>query len=109
MSTLSAYRLMWIMTLFDLPTHTKAERKAASKFRNYLLDQGFQMSQFSVYLRMVSGKEQANTLYKRIKDNLPEGGRVDIVTITDKQYENIYSFAGRVRQERKNPKQYTLF
>ena len=100
---------MWIMTLFDLPTHTKAERKAASKFRHYLLDQGFQMSQFSVYLRMVSGKEQAETLYKRIKDNLPEGGRVDIVTITDKQYENIYSFVGRIRQERKNPKQYTLF
>ena len=97
------------MTLFDLPTHTKAERKAASKFRHYLLDQGFQMSQFSVYLRMVSGKEQAGTVYKRIKDNLPEGGRVDIVTITDKQYENIYSFAGRVRQERKNPRQYTLF
>lgn len=109
MNTLSAYRLMWIMTLFDLPTYTKAERKAASKFRNYLLDQGFQMSQFSVYLRMVSGKEQAGTLYKRIKDNLPEGGRIDIVTITDKQYENIYSFVGRVRQERKNPKQYSLF
>ena len=109
MSILSAYRLMWIMTLFDLPTKTKAERKEATKFRNYLLDQGFEMAQFSVYMRLVSGKEQAETLYGRIKEHLPEGGRVDIVTITDKQYESIYSFVGRTRQARKNPKQFTLF
>lgn len=109
MSLLSAYRLMWIMTLFDLPTNTKQERKDASKFRTYLLDQGFEMAQFSVYMRMVSGKEQAETLYKRIKQHLPNGGRVDILTITDKQYENIYSFVGRVRQERKNPRQISIF
>ncbi len=109
MSILSAYRLMWIMTLFDLPTKTKAERKDATKFRNYLLDQGFEMAQFSVYMRLVSGKEQAETLYGRIKEHLPEGGRVDIVTITDKQYESIYSFVGRTRQVKKNPKQFTLF
>ncbi len=109
MGILSAYRLMWIMTLFDLPTGTKAERKEAAKFRDYLLDQGFEMAQFSVYMRMVSGKEQAETLRKRIKKHLPEGGRVDILTITDKQYEEIYSFVGRVKQEKKNPEQFTLF
>ena len=97
------------MTLFDLPTTTKAERKEAIKFREYLLDQGFEMAQFSVYMRMISGKEQAETIYRRIKEHLPDGGRVDIVTITDKQYENIFSFVGRVRQERKNPRQFTLF
>ncbi len=109
MSILSAYRMMWIMTLFDLPTKTKAERKEANAFRLYLLDLGFEMAQLSVYMRLVSGKEQAETLYGKIKEHLPEGGRVDIVTITDKQYESIYSFVGRSRQIRKNPKQFTLF
>lgn len=109
MSELSAYRLMWILTLFDLPTKRAKDRKAATRFRNYLLDQGFEMAQYSVYMRMCSGKEHAQTLYKRIQSSLPKNGKVDIITITDKQYENILSFAGKVRQQRKNPEQYVLF
>lgn len=100
---------MWIMTLFDLPVGTKKERKAATDFRKLLLDEGFEMAQFSVYMRFCSGKEQAETYCKRIKDALPDGGKVDILMITDKQYENIISFAGRVRQTRKNPDQFALF
>ena len=38
---LTGYRLMWTMVIFDLPVGTKGERKAATKFRNFLLDQGF--------------------------------------------------------------------
>jgi len=37
--------------MFDLPVVEKAERKAATEFRNALLDLGFEMSQFSVYMR----------------------------------------------------------
>lgn len=109
MTELSAYRLMWILCLFDLPTLTKAERKEAAGFRHYLLDQGFEMAQYSVYMRLVSGKDHADTLYRRIRENLPDGGRIDIITITDKQYENIISFVGKVRQRRKNPNQFELF
>jgi CRISPR-associated protein Cas2 len=109
MSQLSAYRLMWILCLFDLPTTTKSERKAATGFRHYLLDQGFEMTQYSVYMRLVSGKDQADTLYRRITEHMPDGGRVDLITITDKQYENILSFVGRTRQRRKNPNQFDLF
>ena len=57
---LSGYRLMWMMVLFDLPTLTKKERRAASGFRNYLLDQGFEMAQYSVYMRFCAGKEQVD-------------------------------------------------
>ena len=35
---LNAYRIMWVLVLFDLPTETKLERKAASKFRKLLLN-----------------------------------------------------------------------
>ena len=59
---LSGYRLMWMMVLFDLPVLTKKERKAATKFRKFLLDQGFEMSQFSVYMRFCAGKEQAEVI-----------------------------------------------
>ena len=72
---LSGYRLMWMMVLFDLPVLTKKERKAATKFRKFLLDQGFEMSQFSVYLRFCAGKEQAETYTKRVSKNTPETGK----------------------------------
>ena len=54
---LSGYRIMWLVVLFDLPVGTKKERKAANRFREKLRDLGFEMSQFSVYLRFCAGKE----------------------------------------------------
>ncbi|MEX2617161.1 MAG: CRISPR-associated endonuclease Cas2 [Alphaproteobacteria bacterium] len=106
---LSGYRLMWMMVLFDLPVLTKPERKAASGFRNFLLDQGFEMAQFSVYLRFCSGKEQVEAHTKRIRRNLPRTGKVTILGFTDRQYENIVNFDGRKQEpERKNPGQYLL-
>lgn len=47
---LSAYRIVWIMALFDLPVGTKPERTRATKFREFLLDEGFTMMQFSCYI-----------------------------------------------------------
>lgn len=107
---LSGYRLMWIIVLFDLPVGTKKERKAATKFRQFLLDEGFEMSQFSVYMRFCAGKEQAERYTRRIERNAPPTGKVHIVYITDRQYENIVCFDGRKREHaRRNPEQYALF
>ncbi len=107
---LSGYRLMWMVVLFDLPVGTKKERKAATKFRKFLLDQGFEMSQYSVYMRFCAGKEQAEAYTKKVEKAVPVTGKVHIVYITDKQYENIVSFDGRTKEAaRKNPEQYVLF
>ena len=100
---------MWMMVLFDLPVTTPGERKAATKFRNFLLDQGFAMSQYSVYIRFCSGKEQAEALTRRVERDLPSAGKVNILYFTDKQYENIVCFRGMARQPRlKNPDQMVL-
>lgn len=107
---LSGYRLMWMMVLFDLPVGTKRERRAATRFRNFLLDQGFEMSQFSVYMRFCAGKEQTEAYTKRVEKAVPKTGRVHVIYFTDRQYENIVCFDGRKREpDRKNPDQYVLF
>ena len=107
---LSGYRLMWMVVLFDLPVGTKKERKAATKFRKFLLDQGFEMSQYSVYMRFCAGKEQAEAYTKKVEAAVPVTGKIHIVYITDKQYENIVSFDGRTKEPaKKNPEQYVLF
>ena len=107
---LSGFRLMWMIVLFDLPVLTKKERKAATKFRNSLLDEGFEMSQFSVYMRFCAGKEQTETLTRKVERGVPPTGKVHIVYLTDKQYENIVCFDGRKREPgRTNPGQLILF
>ena len=99
-----------MMVLFDLPVLTKKERRDATKFRQFLLDQGFGMCQLSVYMRFCAGKEQTQVYTKRVQQALPDAGNVQIVYITDKQYENIVSFDGpRRRPANKNPEQFALF
>jgi CRISPR-associated protein Cas2 len=101
---------MWIFVLFDLPVGTKKERKAATTFRHTLLDLGFEMSQFSVYLKFSAGKEQAEALERRVEAAMPPSGKVHVVQITDKQYENIRTYRGRKREPSpKNPNQLALF
>lgn len=107
---LSGYRIMWLVVLFDLPVGTKRERKAATKFRLHLLDLGFEMTQFSVYLRCCAGKEQAEAYERKIEKAMPQAGKIHILGITDKQYENIRTYRGRNREQSpKNPDQFVLF
>lgn len=107
---LTGYRLMWMMVIFDLPVGTKGQRKAATRFRKFLLDQGFSMSQFSVYMRFCGSKDQAEAYTKRIQQALPKIGLVQVLYFTDKQYENIVSFEGRKQAPaNENPEQYAMF
>ncbi len=98
-----------MIVLFDLPVIEKQERKEATKFRNFLLDNGFSMIQYSIYTKMFSGKDACEKYYKMIKDNLPAEGKVDIITITDKQYGNIISYQAAEKVKKNQPEQLTLF
>ena len=107
---LCAYRLMWMLVMFDLPVLTAEERKAANDFRHDLLDFGFERCQYSVYLRFCEGREQADTWTRRVQSVLPSGGKVYCLYFTDKQYEGIVRFERRVRRKKlKNPDQFQLF
>ena len=92
---LSAYRIMWVLVLFDLPTETKKERKAYTDFRKKVLADGFQMFQFSIYLRHCPSMENAEVHIKRVQKALPEMGHVGIMCITDKQFGAIKLFHGK--------------
>jgi CRISPR-associated protein Cas2 len=99
-----------MVVMFDLPVVEKAERKAATEFRNTLLDLGFEMSQFSVYMRFCTGVAQVDTYCKRVEAALPQGGKVNILQFTDKHYERIVSFHGKAKQPaNKTPDQFDLF
>ncbi|MDR1006191.1 MAG: CRISPR-associated endonuclease Cas2 [Bacteroidales bacterium] len=93
MNRLSEYRIMWVFTMFDLPTETKKERKAYAEFRKKLLKDGFNMFQFSTYIRHCASAENAQAHINRVKKSLPEYGQVGILRITDKQFGEMEIFS----------------
>lgn len=98
-SRLNAYRIMWILVFFDMPTETKKERKDYAKFRKNILNDGFQMFQFSMYIRHCSSKENAEVHLKRVKNILPPKGHVGIMMVTDKQFGAMEIFYGPKEKE----------
>ncbi len=86
---------MWVLVLFDLPTETKKEKKAYTDFRKKLVNDGFTMFQFSIYLRHCPSRENADVHIKRVKSVLPEAGQIGVLCITDKQFGQMELFQGR--------------
>ena len=106
----SEYRIMWVMVFFDLPTETKKDRKNAAEFRKKLLQDGFSMFQFSIYVRHCASQQNAEVHIKRIKAILPEYGQVGVMCITDKQFGNLELFSGKkVAVREPEPMQLELF
>jgi CRISPR-associated protein Cas2 len=107
---LNAYRVMWTLVMYDLPTETKKDRKLASKFRKDLLQDGFNMFQFSLYVRHSASSENAYVHKRKVIKNIPEHGKVGILQITDKQFGQMEIFYGKKLQERPEiPQQLELF
>lgn len=107
---LSAYRFMWLLVMFDLPVLSKPERRAATKFRQFLLDEGYEMSQFSIYMRFCVGREQVERRIRDIGKSRPGKGQVHILAVTDKQFEQMVVFRGPERRRgRSAPNQLELF
>lgn len=101
---------MWVLVMFDLPTETRAARKAYSQFRKSLLEDGFHRMQFSVYVRHCASQENADVHTGRVRNRLPPDGEVRVMTITDKQMERMDIFLGKKRrQPEKPPTQLLLF
>lgn len=108
--TFGGFRTMWLFAMFDLPVDTKQARKAYTLFRKALLDDGFNMMQFSVYCRHCPSEENADVHANRIKAALPPDGEVRVIRITDKQFGRMQVFNGKIRRpSEKPPEQFSFF
>ena len=105
MLRLNEYRVMWVFVFFDLPTETKKERKNYAVFRKKLLNDGFTMFQFSIYLRHCASRENAQVHINRVKNMLPPNGHIGILCVTDKQFGKMELFISRKKEEVKTPYQ----
>ena len=92
-------RFMRILVMFDLPVTSKKDRKAATKFRKFLLEDGYHMVQFSVYSRVCNGYDAVEKHRGRIRAHIPDSGSIRFLCVTEKQYEHMDILLGRFSKE----------
>jgi CRISPR-associated protein Cas2 len=85
---------MRMLVFFDLPVVTRAERRAYTLFRRFLINDGYDMIQFSVYGRIVNGSDAQNKHMKRLTDHLPSDGSIRVLTVTEKQFASMHLLVG---------------
>ncbi len=94
-------RILWMFVFFDLPVGTNDERRAATRFRNFLKDDGYMMLQWSVYARVCRGEEAAEKHVQRVTRNLPKKCSVRALQVTDKQYGRMRLLLGEATKNEK--------
>lgn len=85
---------MRMLVFFDLPVVTRTERRAYAQFRRFLLNDGYDMIQFSVYGRILNGNDAQDKHLKRLIANLPPEGSVRLLTVTEKQFASMQLLVG---------------
>lgn len=92
---------MWVFVFFDLPVGTKTERRNATKFRNFLINDGYDMMQFSVYNRVCRGQDAVDKHLARLTKNLPPRGSIRALQVTERQFARMKTLVGDVKQHEK--------
>lgn len=102
---------MRMLVFFDLPVVLKEDRKAYTQFRRFLLNDGYDMLQFSVYGRILNGVDAEQKHMQRLIQNLPPAGSVRMLTVTEKQFASMKLLVGLplFQEKRVNAQQMILF
>ena len=90
---------MRALVLFDLPTDTKLNRGNATRFRNYLLNDGFTLLQYSIYSRLCPDRDNANTHLERVKKHAPHEGSIRMLMLTENQFTNMEVICGKKTEQ----------
>ena len=90
---------MRVIVFFDLPMLTKDDVRQYTKFRKYLVSQGFVMVQKSVYSKIALNGTASNAVITHVRKNRPKEGVVQILVITEKQYQSIEYLVGESQKE----------
>jgi CRISPR-associated protein Cas2 len=102
-------RFMYLFVFFDLPVKTKKERRDATRFRKFLVNDGYDMMQLSVYTRVCRGQDAADKHVGRVEKNLPPKGSIRALQVTERQFARMKLLVGMTtRQERTGTDQLVL-
>jgi CRISPR-associated protein Cas2 len=92
-------RWMWVLVFFDLPVTSQNDRRAATKFRKTLLQDGYMMLQWSVYARPCNNMERVKKHTDRLQLIVPQAGSVRAMVVTEQQFARTQILVGKRRDE----------
>lgn len=85
---------MRLIVFFDLPMVTSEDVREYNRFRKYLIKSGFVMMQESIYTKIVLNNTVSEALKSSIRKNKPKKGLVQILVVTEKQFQKIEYVCG---------------
>jgi CRISPR-associated protein Cas2 len=80
--------------MFDLPMVTKNDIRIYTKFRMYLIKNGYLMMQFSIYSKLFNNRDAVVNHVDILRRNVPSNGQIRIMMVTEKQYAKIEVIVG---------------
>lgn len=90
---------MRVIVFFDLPVETSDQRREYTKFRKFLLKNGFMMVQESVYCKLALNGTVVHSITENVHKNRPSEGLVQLLSVTEKQYAKMEFIVGEVNSE----------
>lgn len=94
---------MWLLVMFDLPVKTKEQTRRANQYRNLLKDRGFDRIQLSVYCKYYLNSNSTERDLGSLKMNVPVGGQVRVLKISDIQWASTIMFMGPKKKKPEAP------
>lgn len=91
--------------MFDLPMETREEKREYTRFRKHLIKSGFVMMQKSVYTKIALNQTSGKAIKERVYKNKPSFGLVQILSVTEKQFQSIENIVGKVSSQTVNSDQ----
>ena len=85
---------MRLIVFFDLPVISKVDRRNYTRFRSFLLRDGYNMLQFSIYSRLCNGLDNVDKHLRRMESELPPQGSIRTLVLTDKQFSRMRLWVG---------------
>ncbi|MGD9661609.1 MAG: CRISPR-associated endonuclease Cas2 [Porticoccaceae bacterium] len=92
---------MRLIVFFDLPTITHQDKKAYTLFRRFLIKDGYDMIQWSVYGRIINGFDNLETHLQRLTANLPPEGSIRCLQVSEKQFAQMKLLVGLPKKQEK--------
>ena len=90
---------MRVLVMFDLPVITSEQRREYTRFRKFLIKNVFLMMQESIYCKLALNAMVVNAIKDQVYKNKPKEGLVQLLIITEKQYERMELIVGSAQKE----------
>ena len=97
-----SYHFMRLILMFDLPIVTKKQKRIYANFRKWLLQRGYLMLQYSIYVKIFANNDSLEQHKIVLKKNTPKEGQIRLITLTEKQFARMdIILGGKSNQEDK--------